>query len=134
MTCRSFVERILTGYNTIQARFRPSLVPFKRFHFKVRWPSWLWRQVKVLKPQQLLYNNLLVRKSMGSSPILIILFAFFVPFTHDDANMLHVDQFNSMFLKLWCLRRCAKISDFSLSRLLARSREINFPRLCFLSF
>ena len=76
MTCRSFVEQISTGYNTIQACFRPSLVPFKRFHFKVRWPSWLWRQVKVLKPQQLLYNNLLVRKSMGSSPILIILFAF----------------------------------------------------------
>ena len=128
------MEQIFTGYTTIQAWFRPSLVSFKRFHFKVRWPSWLWRQVKVLKPQQLLYNNLLVRKSMGSSPILIILFAFFVPFTHDDANMLHGEQFDSMFLKLWWLRRCAKISDFSLSRLLGRSREIFFPRLCFLSF
>jgi len=48
--------------------------------------------------------------------------------------MLHGEQFDSMFLKLWWLRRCAKISDFSLSRLLGRSREIFFPRLCFLSF
>ena len=101
---------------------------------KVRWPSWLWRQVKVIKTSTVVVKQSPGSKEHGFESHSDHSFCFFVPFTHDDANMLHGEQFDSMFLKLWWLRRCAKISDFSLSRLLGRSREINFPRLCFLSF